>query len=100
VIQSAAEGIGQSDLRLEDFDGVPDFAALDVPGADSPVAAGAGADGPDASSDEDDPESDPDPDAPDSPWDEPASDDPSSPPWDVADLTAARRSFFAQPVPL
>jgi hypothetical protein len=103
VIQSAAEGIGQSAARARVFD---DGSAFDEPGFDGdgdpfddPLAAGVAGTGGVASersldesdsfdvslSDEGDPFSEP----------------PSSPPPDdAAALTAARRSFFAQPEPL
>src|SRR5688572_25406755 len=73
VIQSAAEGIGQSRSRPGGFVAVPDFVALDPPLDEPP-----------------------------SELDEPLSGVLSSPPppEDEPVLTAARRSFFAQPEPL
>ena len=105
VIQSAAEGIGQSAVRARVFDDDPDFDTFDDSFVESLVAVAVvgGGDAPDPSvdesasfdvpvSDEDDPGSDDD---------DPVSDEPSSPPADDAPvLTAARRSFFAQPEPL
>jgi hypothetical protein len=90
VIQSAAEGIAQSDVRAGGFEDVPDLDGLGVPVDDSPVPAAAGTAGDDSPSEDDDPLSE--------------SDDPdslplSSPRDDELDLIAARRSFLAQPVP-
>jgi hypothetical protein len=108
VIQSAAEGIGQSEVREGGFDDGLVFDGPDGPVEVSPVPPLAGTAGRDPFVD-DDPDStavDPgsDDDAVDSDADDPASDDAdpsdeSSPPRD-ADLTAARRSFLAQPEPL
>jgi hypothetical protein len=69
---------------------VPDFEGLGVPVDDSPVPAAAGTAGDESPSEDDDPLSDSD--DPDSPA-------LSSPRDDEPDLIAARRSFFAQPVP-
>jgi hypothetical protein len=110
VIQSAAEGIGQSEVRDGGFDEAPDpdGLALDVDDSAFPLAAGTGAllspseDEDGALSAPDEPESDEPESAPDEPEsapDEPESDDPSSPFDDAPDLIAARRSFLAQPVP-
>jgi hypothetical protein len=90
VIQSPAEGIGQSVSRVGFFVAVPDFDGFGVPLDESPVVAAAGTAGDDSVSEPDDPES----------LDEPPSDEPSSlPPGDEPLLMAARRSFFAQPEP-
>jgi hypothetical protein len=108
VIQSAAEGIGQSEVRAGGFDDVV-FDGLDGPDEVSPTPPPAGTAGRDPFV-EDDPEStvedpgsddgDVDSDAgdPASDADDPDSDE-SSPPRDP-DLTAACRSFLAQPEPL
>ena len=97
VIQSAADGIGQSRSRSADFVAVPDFDDFDAPLDDSPVAVAAGATG-DAPSVLDDPDSFDDPLSDPA---EPLSDEDSSLPADDAPvLTTARRSFFAQPEPL
>jgi hypothetical protein len=93
VIQSAAEGIGQSEVRAGGLDGVPDFDGLEVSVDGSPVEAAAGTAGVDPGSVAPDPASDPD--DPDPDPDEPS----SSPPVEDLDLMAARRSFFAQPEP-
>ena len=99
VIQSAAEGIGQSRSRPGGFVAVPDFADLDSPLDDSLVVEAAGATGDDPASVPDEPDSF---DEPPSELDEPLSGALSSPPppGDEPVLTAARRSFFAQPEPL
>src|SRR5688500_11050753 len=70
VIQSAAEGIGQSRSRPGGLVAVPDFDDLGAPLDDSPVAAAAGTVGDDVSA-PDDPES---LDEPPSDVDEPPSD--------------------------
>jgi hypothetical protein len=92
VIQSAAEGIGQSRLDAGGFDELPDLAgvavAFDVDDSPLPVAAGTAVLSP--SDDEA---------AALSATDEPDSADPSSPFEDAPVLIAARRSFLAQPVP-
>ena len=90
VIQSAADGIGQSASRVGVFVAVPDFDGVGVPFDESPVVAAAGTAGDDSVSEPDDPES----------LDEPRSEELSSlPPDDEPLLMAARRSFFAQPEP-
>jgi hypothetical protein len=103
VIQSAAEGIDQSEVRAGGFDEAPapDAVAVELDVEDSvfPLAAGTAV-LPSRSDDEDEALSAPDaplsaPDAPESA----ESDDPSSPFDDAPDLIAARRSFLAQPVP-
>jgi hypothetical protein len=77
---------------------VPDFDDLGVPLDEAPVAAAAGTAGVDSESVPDDPDS---LDGPPSDVDVPLSDAVSSLPPDAAPvLTAARRSFFAQPEPL
>jgi|SRR5688572_7048468 len=97
VIQSAADGIGQSRSRPAGLVADPDFDDLGVPFDDSAVAVAAGATG-DVVSVPDDPDSF---DEPLSDVDEPPSDALSSlAPDDAPVLTAARRSFFAQPEPL
>ncbi len=102
VIQSAAEGIGQSAVGARVFDEGPVSADEGDPFFDSPVAeVEAGGDAPAPSVDERASFEAGSVDAPVSVPDDPASDDPSSPPpTDAALLTAARRSFFAQPEPL
>jgi len=93
VIQSAAEGIGQSEVGAGGFDELPDPAglavAVDVDDSPFPVAAGTVA-LVSPSYDEAGVLSAPD---------EPESADPSSPLDDAPVLIAARRSFLAQPVP-
>jgi hypothetical protein len=96
VIQSAAEGIGQSEVLAAVLDGAPGFDGFAGPLEVSPppVAAGTAVSAP----------SDEDP----APEDEPFSDEAvppsealSSPlPWEEPDLTAVRRSRLAQPEPL
>jgi len=95
VIQSAAEGIGQSEVGAGGFDDGPDACALAVDVDDDvdddsafPLAAGTAVLV--SPSDDEDALSAPD---------EPESPDPSSPFEDAPDLIAARRSFLAQPVP-
>jgi len=98
VIQSVADGIGQSRSRPGGFVAVPAFDDLDAPLDDSSVADAAGATGDDPVSVPDDPDS---LDEPPSDVDEPASVEDSSPALEAEPvLTAARRSFFAQPEPL
>jgi len=93
VIQSAAEGIGQSELDAGGFDELPDpgGVAVAVGEDDSPFPAAAGTAVPVSPSDDE---------AGDlSAPVEPESADPSSPLDDPPVLIAARRSFLAQPVP-
>ena len=103
VIQSAAEGIGQSAARARVFDG---GSAFDEPGFggdgdpfDAPLGAGVVGEG-GVASDRSVEGSDSFAESPSDAGD-PFSEPPSSPPPDdAAVLTAARRSFFAQPEPL
>jgi hypothetical protein len=90
VIQSAADGIGQSESRAGVFAAVPDVDGF-VSADGRPLEAAAGTAGADSLSEPDDPDS----------LAGPASVVPSSPPREPEPvLTAARRSFFAQPEPL
>jgi hypothetical protein len=95
VIQSAAEGIGQSEVGAGDFDEVPDPDAFAVDVVvdvdDSAFSLAAGTAALVSPSDDDD--------GPLSAPDEPESADPSSPFDDAPDRIAARWSFLAQPVP-
>jgi hypothetical protein len=97
VIQSAAEGIGQSEERAGGFAALPDFDDFEVPLGESPLPAAAGTAGfePDSDAPSDDAVSD----EPESEPDAPASAALSPLPADVRDLIAECRSFFAQPEP-
>jgi hypothetical protein len=97
VIQSAAEGIGQSDGLARDFDEAPDFDGFAGPADDDgsvvPAPAGTAAS----------PASDVEPGSAGDPFSDVVelSVEPSSPlPDEAPDRAAARRSFFAQPDPL
>jgi hypothetical protein len=96
VIQSAAEGIGQSDVLARAFGDATDFDGFAGPaGGESPAPAPGGTAASPASDDEPGSALDPFSDAVG------PSVEPSSPLADVApDLAAAPRSFFAQPDPL
>jgi len=97
VIQSAAEGIGQSEVRAGGFVEAPGSAvfavavAVDVDVDDSVFPLPAGMAAPVSPSEDEA--------AALSASDEPDSADPSSFFDDAPDLIAARRSFLAQPVP-
>ena len=96
VIQSAAEGIGQSEVLAGALVPAPDFDGLDGPFEVSPVPVVAGTDDSPRSEDESDVADDPLSDV-----DDPLSEALSSPlPWEAPDLTAVRRSRFAHPDPL
>jgi hypothetical protein len=91
VIQSPAEGIGQSGSRVGVFVAAPEVDGFCVPADGPPLEAAAGTAGVDSLSAPDDPGS----------LAGPASVVPSSAPREAEPvLTAARRSFFAQPEPL
>ena len=92
VIQSAADGIGQSASRVGVLVAVPDFDGFEAPLDESPVAAAvvAGTAGDDSVSEPDDP---------DSFVEAPSEGLSSLPPDEEPLLTAARRSFLAQPEP-
>ena len=95
VIQSAAEGIGQSAVLAGALVEAPGFDGFGGPLDDSPVAVAAGTDASPPSDDDPEPADDPFSDVED-----PPSDAPSSPlDWDEPDFTAVRRSLFAQPDP-
>jgi hypothetical protein len=90
VIQSAAEGIGQSEVFERAFDDAPDFDGLvDVADDESPAPAAAGTAVSPASDDESDFSGE-------GPSVEPSSLLPAVEP----DRAAVRRSFLAQPDPL
>jgi hypothetical protein len=96
VIQSAAEGIGQSEVVAGALVDAPGFDGFDGPLDESPVPVAAGTDGSTPSDDDPEPA-----DEAFSDVDGPPSEAPSSAlPWDEPDLTAVRRSRLAHPDPL
>jgi hypothetical protein len=96
VIQSAADGIGQSEVLAGALVDAPGFDGFDGSFEESPAPVAAGTD--------ESPRSDDDPESADDPFsdaDEFPSEALSSPlPWDELALTAVRRSLFAHPDPL
>ena len=98
VIQSAADGIVQSEVLIGAFDGAPDFDGLAASVEASPSLAAVDAD--DVAASDDEPEALVDA-LLSEPRSEPRSDESSSlRPDEAPDLTVALRSFFAQPEPL
>jgi hypothetical protein len=96
VIQSAAEGIGQSEVVAGALVDAPGFDGFDGPLDESPVVVAPGTDASPPSEDDPEPADDPFSDV-----DGPPSEAPSSAlPWDEPDLTAVRRSRLAHPDPL